>query len=36
MSRGIGAAYDPSIADDRATSPRWRAGRNMICSLFLR
>ena len=23
------AAYDPSVADYRATSPRWRAGRNM-------
>ena len=29
-------AHDPSVAGYRATSPRWRAGRNMICSLFLR
>ncbi|CAN5659595.1 hypothetical protein BH10PSE6_BH10PSE6_22640 [soil metagenome] len=25
-------AHDPSVAGYRATSPRWRAGRNMICS----
>ena len=29
MSHGIGAAYDSSVADYRATSPRKRAGRNM-------
>jgi hypothetical protein len=23
-------AHDPSVADYRATSPRWRAGRNLI------
>jgi hypothetical protein len=30
MSHNIGAAYDPSVADYRATSPRWCAGRSMI------
>jgi len=45
MGYGIGAiASDPSVADRvlshevrkyrRATSPRWRAGRNMISSYF--
>jgi hypothetical protein len=30
MGDSIGAAHDPAVADYRATSPRWRAGRNMI------
>ena len=29
MGDNIGVAHDPSVADYRATSPRWRAGRNM-------
>ena len=29
MGHSIGAAYDPSVADYRATSPRWRAGSNV-------
>ena len=29
MGHRIGAAHDPSVAGYRATSPRWRAGRNM-------
>jgi hypothetical protein len=33
MGYNIGAAYDPSVADYRATSPRWRAGRNMIANV---
>ena len=36
MSPTDGVAYDPSVADYRATSPRWRAGRNLSCSLILR
>ena len=32
MGHSIGVAHDPSVADYRATSPRWRAGRNMIGS----
>jgi len=35
MGDNIGVAYDPSVADYRATSPRWRAGRNMIGFLLL-
>jgi len=30
MGHSHGAAYDPSVADYRATSPRLRAGRKMI------
>jgi hypothetical protein len=29
MGDSIVAAHDPSVADYRATSPRWRAGRKM-------
>ena len=29
MGYTIGAAHDPSVADYRAISPRWRAGRNV-------
>ena len=31
MSLTDAVAHDPSVADYRATSPRFRAGRNMIC-----
>ena len=30
MGRGDAVAHDPSVADYRDTSPRWRAGRSMI------
>ena len=33
MSYQIACAHDPSVADYRATSPRWRAGRNMTTAL---
>jgi len=36
MGRTNAAAYDPSVADYRATSPRWRAGRNMIAPTLAR
>jgi len=46
MGHADTVAHDPSVADRvlshevrkyrRATSPRWRAGRNMISSLLLR
>ncbi|CAN5243655.1 hypothetical protein BH10PSE6_BH10PSE6_50460 [soil metagenome] len=32
MGRTNTVAHDPSVADYRATSPRWRAGRNMKAS----
>ena len=32
MGRTDAVAHDPSVADYRATSPRFRAGRNMIAS----
>ena len=34
MSRTDVVAHDPSVADYRATSPRWRAGRSMITAYF--
>src|SRR4051812_8881595 len=36
MGNSIGVAYEPSVADYRATSPRARAGRNMISTWFPR
>ena len=36
MGHADTVAHDPSVADYRATSPRWRAGRNMTTSLLLR
>ena len=36
MSHGIGVAHDPSVAVSRRHLPALRAGRNMICSSFLR
>jgi len=36
MSHSIGAAHDPSAREDAGTSPRWRAGRNVIGFFRLR
>ena len=34
MGNRIGAAHDPSVADDRADLPALRAGRNMITTVI--
>ena len=36
MSHSIGAAHDPAAREDAGTSPRWRAGRNVMGSLRVR
>jgi hypothetical protein len=36
MGNSIGAAHDPSAREDAGTSPRWRAGRNVIGFFRLR